>query len=418
MQANHFTKGQAQAHPEFIKALVHASENYSIVASQDIVDVRGLKLWAKGQPVSTTLQQRLLERKLLHPIEACLMAEDGVTIVHVVEQLDAFYGSETSLARALRPWALDVIKQARQLPLHSVAQLMLTTMMATRPQTLSHAVSALALAATLELGQAGSNDLRLAMLGALLHDIGETYIQPQYLDSQSPLDVVGYKHMMVHPRLAQMLLATTTDYPVALSRAVGEHHERLNGAGYPARLCDGQISPLGALLCVTETTLGVASAGDPSTAMARASFALRVLPGEYTSRYVAGVFNLARSVGERPPQRTAAPQEALSAINRHLQTVQGYAEALLRALTGKSSDQIHIVRLALDRIHRLRIAWNAMGIWGLQAGQLSEMDQFELSMAESELRMRLRALQRECLMMAEQLDAARRDFLSPLWQDL
>ena len=75
-----FEHGQAQANPDILNALVKAGETYSIVASQDIVDVRGLKLWAKGLPVSATLQQLLLERKLRVPIESCLMAEDGVTM--------------------------------------------------------------------------------------------------------------------------------------------------------------------------------------------------------------------------------------------------------------------------------------------------------------------------------------------------
>lgn len=67
--------------PEMLQAIVKAGETYSIVASQDIVDVRGLKLWAKGQPVSAALQQRLLDRKLQRPLEACLAVEDGVALL-------------------------------------------------------------------------------------------------------------------------------------------------------------------------------------------------------------------------------------------------------------------------------------------------------------------------------------------------
>ena len=62
MAAVSFAPGDSQTSPDFLAALVSTSEIYSIVASQDIVDVRGLKLWAKGLPVSAVLQQRLLER--------------------------------------------------------------------------------------------------------------------------------------------------------------------------------------------------------------------------------------------------------------------------------------------------------------------------------------------------------------------
>lgn len=56
-----FAQSGAQTNPELLQSIIKASETYSIVASQDIVDIRGLKLWAKGQPVSVALQQRLLE---------------------------------------------------------------------------------------------------------------------------------------------------------------------------------------------------------------------------------------------------------------------------------------------------------------------------------------------------------------------
>ncbi len=108
------------------------------------------------------------------------------------------------------------------------------------------------------MAQSSPVDMRLAMLGGLLHDIGEAYIQPQYLDGEEPLDLLGHKHMMVHPRIAQLLLSATTDYPATLCRAVGEHHERHNGSGYPARLYGDAISPLGMLLAAVETTMGLA----------------------------------------------------------------------------------------------------------------------------------------------------------------
>ena len=122
MDAVSFLPGDSQANPDILAAIIRASETYSIVASQDIVDVRGLKLWAKGLPVSAALQQRLLERKLRNPIESCLMAEDGVTPFYLLEQLNAFLDSEHSMAQALFPSAVQLQKQLKQIPLHSVAQ--------------------------------------------------------------------------------------------------------------------------------------------------------------------------------------------------------------------------------------------------------------------------------------------------------
>ena len=414
MQAVNFAPGDSHADPDFLAAIVAASETYSIVASQDIVDVRGLKLWAKGLPVSAALQQRLLERKLLNPIEACLMAEDGVTPFYLAEQLKNFLDSNHSMAHALRPWGLMLEKQLKQIPLHSVAQLLLTTALATRPSAVAHAVRAMALAGGIAQAQSLPVDVRLAMLGGLLHDIGEAYIQPQYLNGQEPLDLIGHQHMMVHPRIAQLLLEATTDYPTTLCRAVGEHHERANGSGYPARLTGEAISPLGMLLAAVETTMGVAQA--PSAPLTRASFALRVVPGEFPSRYGSVVFNMARDAKEVVPTNVRVPHDALQHINATLEKARLTTQAL-QSPTG-SKERAAIVLLAEDRLARLRMAWNALGVWGVAPEDLTPQDHFEMDLAWGELRLRLFELQRECMLLAESLSEPEKTELTPIWADL
>ncbi|MBK9574406.1 MAG: HD domain-containing protein [Rhodoferax sp.] len=414
MAAVSFAPGDSQTNPDFLAALVSASEIYTIVASQDIVDVRGLKLWAKGLPVSTILQQRLLERKLRYPLEACLMAEDGVTPFYLMQQLKTFLASDHSMAQALRPSALLLEKQLQQVPLHSVAQLLLTTLLATRPGGITHAVRAMALAGGMAHAESTPVDMRLAMLGGLLHDIGEAYIQPQYLDDQEPLDLLGHKHMMAHPRIAQLLLSATTDYPATLCRAIGEHHERLNGAGYPARLTGDAISPLGLMLGAVEATMGLSRA--PNAPLTRASFALRVVPGEFPPRYSSMVFNMARAANEQLPADVPPPTDALQQINATLQRAQQTAQSLQSA--AGSAERRAIVSLALNRIDRLRMAWNSLGVWGLQANQLTAQDQFEMALAGDELRRHLYELQRECMLLAEKLIEAEKTELAPIWADL
>lgn len=414
MTSASFAPNGAQTNPALLQSIITASETYSIVASQDIVDIRGLKLWAKGQPVSAALQQRLLERKLKHPLEACLMAEDGVTPFTLLEELNVLWAEDNALSHALQPCALVLEKQLKQIPLHSVAQLLLTTAVATRPDSLPHAVHAMALAGAMAQAQSSPVDTRLAMLGGLLHDIGEAYIQPQYLDPDTPLDLLGHKHMMVHPRMAQMLLSSTTDYPPTLCRAVGEHHERLNGSGYPARLSGEAISPLGMLLAAVEVTMGITRTH--SAPLTRASFALRVVPGEFPTRYSSVVFNMARDVHEAVPQHFELPEVALEHINTALHSAQQTAQAL--QTPSLSTDSQLIVSLALERLARLRMAWNALGIWGLSPTELTPNDHFEMSLAGHELRLRLHDLQRECMLMAEHLNEAEMTQLQPIWAEL
>jgi hypothetical protein len=162
---------------------------------------------------------------------------------------------------------------------------------------LSHAVAGMALAgAMMASREASHHDVRLAMLGGLLHDIGEVYINPQYLDYNQALDIVGHKHLVVHPRVAQVLLSTLTDYPAALCQAVAEHHERLDRSGYPARLGGESVSTIGRVLAVVEVTLGSLCA--LNAPLTRASFALRVVPGEFDPVWASFVCDAAQEAGE------------------------------------------------------------------------------------------------------------------------
>jgi HD domain len=275
------------ANPHALATILEASETKRIIASRDIFDLNGIKLWARDQPVSGALQRKLLDRQLRNPLETCLAAEDGVTAVQLLKAVEALVESDTPLAAWVRPHAARLAKEAAQIPLHSVVQLLLTAAQASRPEAWQHALDAMVLAGALMASHGGSGpEVRIAMLGGLTHDLGEVYIDPRHgeADADRTLDFTSYQQLVVHPHVSQLLLTQLTNYPASLARAVGEHHERGDGSGYPHALRRDAISPLGRLLAVTEAALGVLRGQTPQ--LARVSVALRVVPGEFDLTWV------------------------------------------------------------------------------------------------------------------------------------
>ena len=134
------------ANPHALATILDASETRRIIAATDIFDLAGTKLWARHQPVSAELQRKLMDRKLREPLESCLVAEDGVTAVALTQDLRALVHAASPLAPLLRPHAQRLEREAAQLPLHPVAQLLLTAAQSARPETYRHAVAAMALA--------------------------------------------------------------------------------------------------------------------------------------------------------------------------------------------------------------------------------------------------------------------------------
>ena len=408
--------GLNSANPHALETIVQASAKRSIVASEDIFDERGTKLLACGQPVSASLQQKLLERKLKKPLESNLQATDGVTPLDIQKELEAFLSTDNPLARSMLPWRAELAQEVPKIKLHSVVQLLLTVAQSARPTAYSHAVRGMGLAGAMWLKSSGDrSQLQFALLGGLLHDLGEMYVNPEYLDTKQPLDTSGYRNVAVHPRTGAMVLGKMANYPEPLVRAIGEHHERLDGTGYPGRLMGSAISPLGRLLAVVEVTLGIAATS--KVPWAHTSFALRMIPGEFDGAGVSFVTAAARNAKEDLACAGDASPADLSLVDGRLATA--LAVALQTRETATSPAVKAMAERAIHLLSRLRTGWNEMGLWAVDAGcDISAETSFEVRMAGRELAYRLRFIRRECLWPAKELSESENQTLAPLWTSL
>lgn len=380
------------ANPHALATILDASQTQSIIAARDIFDIAGTKLWARDLPVSQALQRKLLDRQLREPLERCLKVENGVTARTLVESLDAVLAQDTPLTALLRSHAAALSRAANTLPVHPVAQLLLSATRASRPAAYQHAISAMALNGALMLANHGRpDDLRTAMLCGLLHDLGEMYIGPAFgeADAERTLDVLSYQQLVVHPHVGSLLIKQLTDYPADVARAVAEHHEHLDGSGYPHCLRGEQLSPLGRLLAVTETAL--AALADAQAPVSRASVALRVLPGEYDLHWVGLISEVAR---DQPPTPVHCSPDELQARLARLGTVMGDASDAAAALLHEAMSPELKEALALTEhlLTRLRSGMMTSGLWNVDP--VAAPDAAEVEAVEGELRHRLRRIER------------------------
>ncbi|MFO1327122.1 MAG: HD domain-containing phosphohydrolase [Rubrivivax sp.] len=381
-----------RANPHALATILDCAQTKSIIASRDIFDIAGFKLWARDQPVSVELQRKLMDRQLRNPLETCLMAEDGVTAKTLQDSLWALLSGTSPLSALLRGAAPRLLQEVHHLPMHSVAQLLLTAAQTSRPASFEHAVQAMAVAGALMIGHGGGPaDIRVAMLGGLLHDLGEMYIDPRYgeADADRTLDLLSYQQLVVHPHVGRLLLQQLTNYPPSLARAVAEHHERLDGSGYPHALQRDDLSNLGKLLAVTEATLGALRGDAPC--LARASVALRVVPGEFDLGWVGRISAASRAEPALAARADAARvQQRLMRLEGVLAAAQaGVAEVAAVATAPKLKAAME---LATHLLQRLRTGWNASGLWSPEA--LADGDAGELDAIEHELSFRLRGVER------------------------
>ncbi|MBT3375293.1 MAG: response regulator [Lentisphaerae bacterium] len=127
------------------------------------------------------------------------------------------------------------------------------------PYTAQHQLRVAKLATAMALGQnlpeATVESIRMA---ALLHDIGKIYVPAEILSKPTSLDDVEMSLIRCHPRVGfDILQAIPFGGPIA--EIVHQHHERLDGSGYPKGLRNGRILSEASLLAVADVVEAMAS---------------------------------------------------------------------------------------------------------------------------------------------------------------
>jgi putative nucleotidyltransferase with HDIG domain len=119
--------------------------------------------------------------------------------------------------------------------------------------TFYHSVNTALLA--MSLGQSLGFDrsaLHLAGVGTLLHDIGKTKIPLEILNKPGRFELHEMEIMKQHVLRGVEVLASTTGLGESYIQPALEHHERVNGAGYPYRRAKKDISQFGLITAVVD----------------------------------------------------------------------------------------------------------------------------------------------------------------------
>jgi HD-GYP domain-containing protein (c-di-GMP phosphodiesterase class II) len=86
-----------------------------------------------------------------------------------------------------------------------------------------------------------ANRLRTLAIGGLVHDIGKLAVPDAILKKPAALDDDEYEVVQGHPEWGNKLLSELGGFSQAVRHLVRDHHERLDGAGYPRGLSAGEI---------------------------------------------------------------------------------------------------------------------------------------------------------------------------------
>jgi PAS domain S-box-containing protein/putative nucleotidyltransferase with HDIG domain len=127
------------------------------------------------------------------------------------------------------------------------------------PYTAGHQRRVAKLASTIarEMGLPEEQIAKIRMAG-LLHDIGKVAVPAELLSKPGKLNETEFDLIKMHPQLGKEILKTM-ELPWVICPIVLQHHERLDGSGYPRGLTGDEISLEARILAVADVVEAMAS---------------------------------------------------------------------------------------------------------------------------------------------------------------
>jgi putative nucleotidyltransferase with HDIG domain len=211
---------------------------------------------ASPSPVPTSAPTKVRRRK--SPTEWELV---GIVAERATAAVSRLYG-EARLGRVI--YAADLVpiveEIAQTISKGSAAMVAVTRLRDRDHYTYIHSVAV----ATLMMGLArhlrwSEEDVRVAGMAGLLHDIGKMQVAAGIVEKPGRLDPEELAQMRQHPGIGHSILLDMEGLDPRILDVCRHHHERIDGAGYPDGLKGDELSPLVRLSAVCDVYDAVTS---------------------------------------------------------------------------------------------------------------------------------------------------------------
>lgn len=398
------SRAQYSANPHFLHTLSGLLARQAIVVEHAISAPDGSILLTSGSRLQPRHFQLLPQQQLRSPLESSLALPDFAAHRLLREKSDQLLADQALLQQLLqktthRHACLAVLEN---LPLNPALTVLLA--MLDQQQLLEHGLLCclFSLGLALRTGQSSALLEQIA-LAALFHDIGELY-----LDAGHPAQVaagsapLAWRHRMVHPLIAYRQMLQLGQHPQleAIALAMLQHHERLDGSGYPRREKEKQLGITGQLIAVADLSCRLLQKSHPGQ---RLDIALRIIPGEFHRPAVA-VMHRALQQLDKDTAAMPTSAQAMAALHALLKRIGEITHLLLNlqeeTLTAAGQAALGRCMGQFDTIQR------SLFSTGMQASQplAQEEDlQLEILLVTEEINWRLRNLGRDLSLAQDKL---------------
>lgn len=235
-------------------------------SAEEIIGTSVLKFY-KEESDRRALITMLSQQGFLKNYELCLKKKDG-NIIWVLENVSLV---EEDGNKILEGALIDITERKKieknlsesviklQKAAEGIIEAMTIAIEIRDPHTAGHErrVGKLAKAIAEEMGLE-EEKVQAIYLTGLIHDIGKIYVPAEILTKPGTLSEIEYKLIKVHPEMGYKILEKV-EFSWPLSKIIIQHHERLDGSGYPKGLKNDEICLEARILAVADVIESMAS---------------------------------------------------------------------------------------------------------------------------------------------------------------
>ena len=240
----------------FLRAVGELARQQKIIVTSPIYAESGMRLLEEGERLDAHKCEWLTQHRLSVPLDDQVVVNDAVDVRALQAKVHLFSGS-TRLGRLLvsflgeKHYMLQEVLRFMQWPAR--ASFKLTVMRHHFPDLLEHSILMMMVAVALAVEEKQPvEDCAEIAAAALLHDVGMLYMPRHWTDAKHKLTVQEREQLASHSITSMVVLRSALCYSARAEDAVVQHHERLDGSGYPRHLKGPEISPWGHILMLAE----------------------------------------------------------------------------------------------------------------------------------------------------------------------
>ncbi|MBJ6725083.1 HD-GYP domain-containing protein [Geomesophilobacter sediminis] len=251
----------------------HAAEDITGWLEAEVLDLPIQILAGPNWEEYEALRRRTLNREVFHSLPMEAATKDGRTMVisyssapvfdsknRVVATMAVIYDMTEKIAKMKLESQLKESLGKMNRILGETVQALSYAVEKRDPYTAGHQhrVAQLACALAEELGGEAVQSLDAIWTAAILHDVGKLYVPAEILTRPGQLTRIEMELIKSHAEVGYEMLKNI-EFPWPVPLIVHQHHERLDGSGYPAGVMASQILLESRILAVADVVEAMSS---------------------------------------------------------------------------------------------------------------------------------------------------------------